>query len=222
MGSRSSDAATPPNIVVIVTDDLDARSVACMPNVQTSSPKRGSRSPTPSSRHRSAVPRAPRSCAGNTPTLTGSSAWRRQRRLPDLLPPRRRGIDRGNLAPGRRLPYRPHRQIPQSVSQRSFDEPRATGWDEWSAFASSDDDEGGSITAITPSTRTALRLLGSSHPSIRPTCSPPRRPISSIVRRRPVIPSSSISRHTHRTVRPRRRLVTPMRSGCTSAAHPVV
>ena len=32
-----TDAATarPPNIIVIVTDDLDARSVACMPNVQT-------------------------------------------------------------------------------------------------------------------------------------------------------------------------------------------
>ena len=128
MGSRPpSDAATPPNIVVIVTDDLDARSVACMPNVQTSSPKRGSRSPTPSSRHRSAAPRAPRSCAGNTPTLMGSSVMAATTAPSRPLPPRRRGIDRGNLAPGRRLPYRPHRQIPQSVSQRSFDELRATG-----------------------------------------------------------------------------------------------
>ena len=32
---RTTEASTSPNIIVILTDDLDARSVACLPNVQT-------------------------------------------------------------------------------------------------------------------------------------------------------------------------------------------
>ena len=68
------------------------------------------------------------------------------------------------------------------------------GWDEWSAFASTDEEtREGRTTAAMPSTRMARSsFTGSSHLTIQPTYSPPKRPISSLARPAPATPSSSI------------------------------
>ena len=97
------------------------------------------------------------------------------------------------------------------------------GWDEWTAFASSDEDEGGRTTAVTPSTRTALpSFMGSSHPNTRPTCS--RR--GDRFRRshgrlgRPLLPlycAICTPRSVHTSVAPHRGV-----RGCAGAAHPVI
>jgi N-acetylglucosamine-6-sulfatase len=144
---RPTDASTerPPNIIVIVTDDLDARSVACMRNVQTLLAEEGVT-------FANAFVTTPLCCPSRASILRGQYAHSH-------------GVlnntgDNGGFPAFYRLDdeestvatwlqdagYRTAlagkylNRYPKGAAESHV----PPGWDEWSAFASSDEDEGGS------------------------------------------------------------------------------
>jgi N-acetylglucosamine-6-sulfatase len=142
-----TDAATagPPNIIVIVTDDLDARSVACMPNVQALLAKEGLT-------FSNAFVTTPLCCPSRASILRGQYAHSHgvlnnvgeNGGFPAFY---RLGDEDSTVATwlhdagyrtalfGKYL-----NRYPKGAPESHV----PPGWDEWSAFASTDEDEGGS------------------------------------------------------------------------------
>ena len=142
---RTTEASTSPNIIVILTDDLDARSVACLPNVQTLLAAEGVM-------FANAFVTTPLCCPSRASILRGQYAHSH-----GVLS---NGGDNGGFPAFYRLGdedstvatwlqdagYRTAlvgkylNRYPKGAAQSHV----PPGWDEWSAFASSDEDEGGS------------------------------------------------------------------------------
>ena len=142
---RTTEASTPPNIIVIVTDDLDARSVACMPNVQTLLAAEGVT-------FANAFVTTPLCCPSRASILRGQYAHSHgvlsnvgdNGGFPAFY---RLGDEDSTVATwlqdaGYRtaLVGKYLNRYPKGAAESHV----PPGWDEWSAFASSDEDEGGS------------------------------------------------------------------------------
>jgi arylsulfatase A-like enzyme len=142
---RAANPLTPPNIVLINTDDLDARSVACMPNVQSLLARQGVT-------FANAFVTTPLCCPSRASLLRGQYAHSHgvlsntgdNGGFPAFY---RLGDEDSTVATWLQdAGYRTAllgkylNRYPKGAAE-SYVPP---GWDEWSAFTSGDDDEGGS------------------------------------------------------------------------------
>ena len=140
---RTTEASTSPNIIVILTDDLDARSVACLPNVQTLLAAEGVT-------FANAFVTTPLCCPSRASILRGQYAHSHGvlnnvgdnggfpafYRLGDedsTVATWLQGAGYRTALFGKYLNRYPKGAVESHVPP---------GWDEWTAFASSDEDEG--------------------------------------------------------------------------------
>ena len=140
-----TEASTPPNIIVILTDDLDARSAACLPNVQSLLAAEGMT-------FANAFATTPLCCPSRASILRGQYAHNHgvlsnsgdNGGFPAFY---RLGDEESTVAiwlqdAGYRtaLVGKYLNRYPKGAAESHV----PPGWDEWNAFASSDEDEGGS------------------------------------------------------------------------------
>ncbi len=144
-GNEPAAAARPPNIIVIVTDDLDARSATCLPNVQTLLAAEGVT-------FANAFATTPLCCPSRASILRGQYAHNHgvlsnsgeNGGFPTFY---RLGDEESTVATwlqdaGYRtaLVGKYLNRYPKGAAASHI----PPGWDKWTAFASSDEDEGGS------------------------------------------------------------------------------